>query len=91
MNTTTDRYCRDFVGLADGILDDTCLVVTISEPITSSPGSNPVSSMAALAAAHEPARQAHHPQDNPHDQQDEGARDEREVFQKPSGQRLGHG
>ena len=47
--------------------------------------------MDALAASHEPARQAHHPQDHPDDQPHEGARDEGEVLKEPPGQRARHG
>ncbi len=54
-------------------------------------GPRPVPAVAAVAAAHEPPGEAHHPQDNPDDQQDEGAGDEGEVVQEPPRQRARHG
>ena len=65
-------------------MNETPSFFTISGPYALPP-------MVALAPEDEQARQAHHPQDHPHDQQDEGARDEGEIFKEPSGQRLGHG
>ncbi len=54
-------------------------------------GARAVPSVAALGAAHEPAWQANHAQDNPDDQSHEGAGDEGEVFEEPPGKRARHG
>ena len=47
--------------------------------------------MASVAASHEPSRQAHHAQDDPHDQSDEGARDEGKELKESARECARHG
>ena len=54
-------------------------------------GPHAVPAVVAVAAAHEPSREANHAEDDPDDQPDEGAGDEGEVLQEPARKRPRYG
>ena len=59
--------------------------------LSSSPGTDSVSSMASVDLADAAPGKAHHPENNHDDQPDERAWDEGEGIQVPARERLGHG